>query len=326
MLNKGTLISAVKVITSARLHLGFFDLNGDLERKFGSMGISLDNPVTEMVLRPSKTILATGAEALRAVQVIHQIKASLELPANQGVEIEITQAIPSHAGLGSGTQLALAVGVAFCRLYGLKCDARYIAEITARGVRSGIGIGTFLQGGLIVDGGRGPNTLIPPILARIHFPEIWRILIIMDTEDQGISGEQESKAFNRLQPVSSSAADKLCRQVLMQALPALLEADLPRFGVAVNALQQATGDYFAPIQGGRYASKKITAVLEFLQQQGVTCFGQSSWGPTGFAIFDNQLQAEMTLAQLNHEFADMRLFIKVCRASNQGAKIFDMEN
>ena len=34
----------VKVTANARLHLGFLDLNGDLGRKFGSIGLCLDQP------------------------------------------------------------------------------------------------------------------------------------------------------------------------------------------------------------------------------------------------------------------------------------------
>ena len=84
----------------------------------------------------------------------------------------------------------------------------------------------------------------------------------------------------------------------MQALPALHEADLSAFGAAINALQTATGDYFAPAQGGRYASQKVAQVLNFLAAQQVACLGQSSWGPTGFAVFVNEAAAQAMLKQL----------------------------
>ncbi|TAL78081.1 MAG: GHMP kinase, partial [Beijerinckiaceae bacterium] len=45
--------SSVRVETSARLHLGFLDLNGGAGRKFGSLGLALDGPVTELTIRRS---------------------------------------------------------------------------------------------------------------------------------------------------------------------------------------------------------------------------------------------------------------------------------
>ena len=37
---------SVVVTTSSRLHMGFFDLNGGLGRRFGSIGVSLKSPAT----------------------------------------------------------------------------------------------------------------------------------------------------------------------------------------------------------------------------------------------------------------------------------------
>jgi predicted sugar kinase len=65
-----------------------------------------------------------------------------------------------------------------------------------------------------------------------------------------------------------------------------------------------TGDYFAPAQGGaRYTSPLVAQALSALQQNGVHCFGQSSWGPTGFAVFENQQQAETQLQLLRNKFS-----------------------
>ena len=221
---------------------------------------------------------------------------------DRGATIHIAQAIPPHAGLGSGTQLALAIGMAYSALYGLNLQPNEIAQLTARGARSGIGVGAFMHGGVIVDGGRGENTLVPPIIARAEFSADWRIILIMDAGHQGLCGEQEVDAFKQLASVPSHVAEKLSRQVLMQALPALAEQDLAGFGAAVQALQIATGDYFAPAQGGRYASQKVANVLHSLENQGVHCVGQSSWGPTGFAIVASEDEAVERVKALIAQF------------------------
>ena len=292
----------VSVTTSARLHMGFFDLNGNLGRRFGSIGLSLQNPVTALTIAPANKTSATGPVAERAIKIAEQIMQALDL--GGGVHIELAQAIPEHSGLGSGTQLSLAIGMAISHLFGLNLSVQQIASATQRGMRSGIGLGTFIHGGLIVDGGRAPTSSVPPVVEQADFPEDWPILLIFDQSHQGVHGAQEIAAFKELPEFPAESSAILCRHVLMQALPAAAERDLKSFGEAIQALQVMTGDYFAPAQGGaRYTSPLVAQVLTVLQQNGVHCFGQSSWGPTGFAVFENHQQAEMQLQQLRNKFS-----------------------
>ncbi|HPX87862.1 MAG TPA: GHMP kinase [Methylophilaceae bacterium] len=322
MSTKQTQIRSVTVRANARLHLGFFDLNGALGRKFGSLGVALAEPVTQLTATKASDIHVVGAESQRAETVIKQLIHARQLPLSYGVNVNVQQAIPAHAGLGSGTQLALAAGMAFSALYDLNLTPVEIAGMTSRGARSGIGIGTFLHGGVIVDGGRGANTLIPPVIAHADFPTEWRIILIHDASHQGLCGEHEQHAFNQLKPAKIEVSETLCRYVLMQALPALAEKDLPSFGQAIRALQAATGDYFAPVQGGRFASSKVLQVLQFLESQGVSCVGQSSWGPTGFAMVASENQAKILLEKLAVLFsAEMSLTFQCVCGENSGAKL-----
>ena len=57
------------------------------------------------------------------------------------LRIDIEEAIPSHCGLGSGTQIALATAAAFCALFGLTASVPELARGLERGARSGIGSG-----------------------------------------------------------------------------------------------------------------------------------------------------------------------------------------
>lgn len=320
----------VTVETTARLHMGFFDLNGDLGRRFGSIGLSLDKPATKICatintngLSVSNGVNVTndlnviGVDAKRAENIARKLLDALHLP--QQLQLNVTEAIPPHSGLGSGTQMALAVGMAINALYDLRLTVENIAEITARGARSGIGLGTFASGGVIVDGGRGVNTVVPPVIAHLDFPETWRVLLIFDNATKGVHGAEEVEAFRKLPKFSEDSAANLCRHVLMQALPSLAEQDLQGFGLAIQQLQQVTGDYFAPMQGGRYASAKVTSALSWLEEQGAQCFGQSSWGPTGFVIFADDREATEYLNNLNNEFsADFGLTFLLCKGRNQG--------
>jgi beta-RFAP synthase len=312
---------SVNVTTSARLHMGFFDLNGGLGRKFGSIGVSVQAPVTSLKINPSETFSAEGEGTERAIDIAQQVANHLKI--DGGVHIELDQVIPEHSGLGSGTQLSLALGMAMSALYQRDLTLNEIAVLTQRGTRSGVGLGTFAKGGLIVDGGRASTSLVPPVIARAEFPEDWPILLIFDKGHAGVHGNEELSAFQNLPLFPEASAALLSRHVLMGALPAIAERDLSAFGKAIQTLQAVTGDYFAPAQGGgRYTSRLVTLVLNQLQTNGVHCFGQSSWGPTGFAVFANQLEAETQLKQLNAAFGhEDNLQFVLTRANNQPSQI-----
>src|SRR5215813_14262185 len=102
--------AGVSVTAPARLHLGFVDLNGGLGRRFGSLGIALAAPSTRVVARRHDGLAADGPEADRVLAHLRRLAGRFDLGGS--VRVTVEQAIPAHAGLGSGTQLALAVGAA----------------------------------------------------------------------------------------------------------------------------------------------------------------------------------------------------------------------
>lgn len=313
----------VSVSTTARLHMGFFDLNGGLGRRFGSIGVALDQPCTTLNAWRADGFSAEGVASDRAIKLAEKMAQSLHL--SGGMHMQFTQVIPEHAGLGSGTQMSLVVGMALNKLYQLNLMLKDVAVMTDRGARSGIGLGTFAAGGVIIDGGRGAHTLVPPVIARADFPEEWRIMLIFDDAYQGVHGEQEINAFKALPDFPADAAAQLCRHVLMQALPALAEHDLATFGAAIRELQEKTGDYFAPIQGGRYASPSVSSALNWLENEQALCFGQSSWGPTGFAVFDSEAMAADYLKGIQQQFAlHANLSFLTCKGLNRGGILKDI--
>lgn len=305
----------------ARLHMGFLDLHGGLGRRFGSIGLALEQPATCLSVTHSDVLDAQGPGAERALICARNF---LKQAGQSGVvSIALESAIPEHAGLGSGTQMALAVGVALARLYDMPLTPREVAALTARGARSGIGIGAFEQGGVLVDGGRGEHTFVPPLLSRMEFPEAWRVLLIFDGSGTGVHGSAEIEAFRALPEFPEDIAAGLCRRVLMQALPAVAEQDLKAFGSAIYEIQCRIGDYFASAQGGkRYTSAAVGETLEWLRSQGVGCVGQSSWGPTGFAVLENELEAQAMAAALKAKYVDRQsMSFMVCQGRNQGSEV-----
>ena len=144
---------SVTITSPARLHLGFVDLGGALGRKFISVGVAIDSFDLKMTVTPSERFAGSGPSSQRALKYARELFEKWNLEGT--CEIKIHQAIPEHAGLGSGTQLALCVGTAIAMLWQQNVTTPEIAQELRRGVRSGIGIAAFDHGGMIVDGGRG---------------------------------------------------------------------------------------------------------------------------------------------------------------------------
>jgi len=154
----------VRVTTTARLHFGFLDPSGRGKSPFGSFGLSLDRPLTRLTLKAAETFTVSGPERERAGRYLKSIVESCGVA--QTYDLRIEEAIPPHAGLGSGTQLALAVGSAFAALEGISLDPQEIAARLGRGARSGIGIATFAQGGVVLDSGPLKGGL-PKLVSRL---------------------------------------------------------------------------------------------------------------------------------------------------------------
>ncbi len=310
---------AATVRTTSRLHLGFLNPGSPHGRQFGSIGLALDAPATEITLRRAEAISASGPDAARAAPDLARVLAGLDIA--PGHALRLRQAVPAHAGLGSGTQLALAVAAAVRCLHGCAQDVRADAALLERGARSGIGVALFEQGGLVVDGGSAPDaTMPPPLLARLAFPPAWRVILLLDPSARGLSGPPERAAFAALPPFSDAASAALCRLLLLQILPAVVEADLAAFGDGIAQVQAALGSHFSKLQGGRFSSPRVAAACAALARDGAVGIGQSSWGPTGFAFAHAETAAAM-VARLTRSGAADGLDVRVCAARDTGATI-----
>ena len=317
-------LKGVQVTAAARLHLGFLDLAGDLGRRFGSIGLAIDAFKTRVEIREARELEVLGQERERSLRVARRILESLGRDARG--ELIVSDAIPPHAGLGSGTQLALAIAAAFRRLEGLPLDPREDARLLDRGARSGVGVALFERGGLAVDAGRGAKTEVPPVVAQMSFPRDWRILLILDPRVEGAHGEAEGRAFARLPPFPASAASEICRRTLMQILAGAAEHDLEAFGDGVASIQDIVGDHFAEVQGGgRFLSAAVARAAARLKALGARGIGQSSWGPTGFAFASDLTHAEF-LAREARPDCEPGIEIRICKARERGAEIREEED
>lgn len=281
--------SSVVVRVPARLHLGFLDPSGASRRRFGSIGLPISEPETVIAIRRAPKTVVDGEESGRAAAHLAAMCAALGISANH--HLSVVQAIPAHAGLGSGTQLALGVAAALRTLHGLPLDVDSDAVRLSRGKRSGVGIASFAEGGVIVDAGNDDSGAPPPVVARVSFPDEWRALLVLDHRTEGLHGEAEVEAFRALPKFPEQGVGEISRLVLMEALPALVQKDFDAFGAAITSIQQLVGRHFAPAQGGIFTSPSVAEVVANLQSAGASGIGQSSWGPTGFAFARSELEA-----------------------------------
>ena len=310
----------VSVTIPGRLHLGFLDLNGSLGRRFGSLGLSISGLRTKVEFRRAEALRVTGPECDRVMKYMERMMRRLGV--NGGCHVEVTDTVPAHVGLGSGTQLALAVAAGIRRLHRRPLDIPGDAHHLGRGGRSGIGIGLFDRGGFIVDGGVANDGLPAPTIARLRWPDRWRIILLLDPLRRGIHGSAEIDAFRRLPPFSDDDAGRLCRLVMMRMLPAIVEEDVLNFGSAITEIQSCVGRYFAPAQGGSaFTSPDVAAVLAALAAEGGVGIGQSSWGPTGFAFAASEEEGDRLAAVARRHPCGLELDIRVCAGFNHAAEI-----
>lgn len=310
----------ITVTIPARLHLGFLDLNGGLGRRFGGAGLAIAGLRTKLAFRRAAANVVTGPERERVMRHVDAMVERLAL--GGGHAVDVLEAVPPHAGLGSGTQLALAVAAGIRRLHGLPVDIEADAIRLGRGARSGVGIGLFHRGGLVVDGGCAAGRGPAPVVSHIRFPDRWRVILVLDPARSGVHGADEVAAFGRLPPFPEDDAARLCRLAIMKMLPAAAEGDIASFGAAVSEIQSCLGNYFASVQGGSpFASPDVAAVLAALGREGACGIGQSSWGPTGFAFAAAPAEADRLAHIARRHPRGEGLDIRVSAGFNHAAEI-----
>jgi beta-ribofuranosylaminobenzene 5'-phosphate synthase len=291
-------MTTVRVDAPARLHMGMLDASGEGARRFGGLGVAVTRPAAVVEASPSDELTVDGPDGQRARAVAERCLAALG--DGRGARVRVLEAVPPHAGLGSGTKLALAVTAALAALHGQSPDPAAMARMAGRGARSAVGLWTFALGGFVVEGGRRRGAEGPaPLLTRHAMPDEWRCVLAIPAAEPGLSGGAEEAAFADLRPDPGRSA-QIAHIVLTALLPALVERDLPEFGAALTRLQRLVGDAFAPIQGGTF-HPRAAPLVDALLRLGAAGAGQSSWGPAVYGIVGSEEEGADIAARLQPE-------------------------
>lgn len=318
----------IRITTTGRLHLGFMDLNGSLGRLYGSIGVSLSTPQTTISVKTQEHLSIQHRDKNKRRKIRSLVEAfSRHFQIEPNVAIRVHQSIPEHKGLGSGTQLAMALATALTKAYGIKTGIHDLSVIMGRGMRSSIGIWSFEQGGFIIDSGktRQENGVLaaspPKAVFRYDFPEGWRFVVVIPEQKEGLSGEQEKDAMGLVNP-PEKLSEEICRLVLMKLLPALIEKEIGEFGHALSEIDQKTGMFFVPVQGGIYSEKSSYKIIEHLLASGAYGAGQSSWGPAVYGLTSKEESDSIAeRMRIFLEKQEIKGRVIVASGSNKGAEV-----
>jgi len=224
--------------------------------------------------------------------------------------------------LGFGTQLGLSVAAGLNAYLGLPQPPIWeLAHSAGRGLRSAVGTHGFAHGGLLFERGKLPTELISPLERRVPLPSEWRFVLVCPRERRGLYGPAERQAFSELPPVPQEVADGLSCEVRERMLPAAEQGDPESFGESVYQYGYRAGSCFAGIQGGAYNGSQLERLVELIRSLGIRGVGQSSWGPTIFALCPDASRAERLVDELRQHRELETADIWLTAPRNSGAEI-----
>ena len=339
---------AVEVKTPARLHLGMLSFGVPGIRAYGGVGVMIDRPGVHLRMRrgwptTGDRFHATGPLADRAVEFARSCVEAWRLGDDAACTIDVVQVPGSHAGLGSGTQLGLAVAACMRQLFrptaiqagpdgAIKFDtsaAVELARAVGRGRRSCVGVYGFSGGGLIVEGGRlvptdrasvdAASRAFSPLLARVQLPAAWRCVVFGMRDTVGLHGDAEKQAFASLPPVPREISAELSRIALMELWPAAAEGQFAEFSDALLRYGLLAGKPFEQASSCLPYARTMADLIETLQALGTRGCAQSSWGPTVMACCESSSSADSLVERFAATELAKHSNTLIARFDDQGA-------
>jgi len=282
------------IIARPRIHVSLADMGFASLRAFGGIGFSVEEPLTVFQFEQGSGVEIHGLEVLDEegrtdlTQVIERMK---DDRGGLNFRAILKAAPPQHVGFGSKTALSLALiaGVNAFKSIGWSDDQ--MQRLSGRGGASGVGIHSFFTGGVIWDfghraeagkqllpSGSATGTRIPPLGARIPFPNTWRVMLVLPTE-RPMTGQEEIKFFVENAPVPRLEALSTMAALYHGVLPAFLLGD---YGALASALAEVHRLGFKVRELGSWSTQLQTA-LAALFKDGFAA-GLSSVGPLIYVI------------------------------------------
>jgi predicted sugar kinase len=350
--------TVVEVRTPARLHLGLMSFGMAAARAFGGIGVMIDRPGVHVRVGKSLRLEARGHEAERALGFARTCVQAWGL--HESYSIDVRTAPRGHVGLGSGTQLGLAVAAGIRHLarpeandqttagprhpgeppvdaseheWTFESGAAFeLARVVGRGRRSCVGVHGFARGGLIVEAGRLPEQAaaggtedFSPLVARVRLPSEWRCVLIIARGMSGLSGDAEKKAFAQLSPMPTEITAELARIALLEMLPAAVEGRFAEFSRAVRSYGLLAGQPFAEVSRALPHAEATAGLIDLLGELGIVGAAQSSWGPAVMACCESVASAGTLLSVMERLGLAEHHEVLIARFDQQGAVLRELE-
>lgn len=328
----------IRVTTPCRIHLSLIDENGYTGRVDGGIGLMLDRP--NVIFEASNNAKEFKIEAHKyyreSIEVINEIASnvfkSFEI-SNKNFHFNLKRYYPSHVGLGSKTQLSLAIATAITKLKQFNnIDVKNLTKLVERGGTSGVGWRGFETGGFILDAGhdfgigKEKETYLPssavksadPALTILRYPipENWRFVLVIPNVKNGAYGDDEVRIFQNHAPISKEEVNEVSHQILMKILPGIVKNDLTCFGEGLKRIQ-SIGFKKVEIE---LQHDIVKDVLTFFEDYGVKAYGMSSFGPSVVGILESEEEANKLLKNVQIRLNGVGGHIYICKPNNCGAK------
>ncbi len=332
-------MTSLRITTPCRIHLSLIDENGYTGRVDGGIGLMLDRP--NVVFEASNSAEEFKIEAHRyyreSIEVINEIASKVFKKyniSNKNFHFNLKRYFPSHVGLGSKTQLSLAIAIAITKLKNFNnLTHKTLTKLVERGGTSGIGWKGFETGGFILDGGHdfgigkeketflpsSASTSVNPALTifRHEIPENWRFVLVIPNIKKGAYGDEEISVFKDFTPIQRSEVNEISNQVIMKILPGIIKKDLACFGEGLKRIQNLG---FKKIEIA-LQHKVVKGLLHFFENYGLKAYGMSSFGPSIVGIVESDSEAEILLRKVQINQMHRGGHIYICKPNNTGAKI-----
>ena len=332
-------MTSLRITTPCRIHLSLIDENGYTGRVDGGIGLMLDRP--NVVFEASNNAEEFQIEANRyyreSIEVINEIASKVFKTfniSNKNFHFNLKRYFPSHVGLGSKTQLSLAIISAITKLKNIDhLSTEHLTQLVDRGGTSGIGWRGFETGGFILDGGHdygfgkeketflpsSATTSINPALtiSRHNIPENWRFVLVIPDVKKGAYGDEEVRVFQNYAPIPQKEVNEVSHQIIMKIIPGIIKSDLECFGEGLKRIQNIG---FKKIEI-ELQHEIVKNFLTFFDEYGLKAYGMSSFGPSVIGIVESDTEAEVLLKEIQKKQKNGGDHIYICKPNNTGAKM-----
>ncbi|WP_168563655.1 GHMP family kinase ATP-binding protein [Crateriforma spongiae] len=292
-------VQTTVIRTGARLHFGLLDTAAP----FGGCGVMIEDGGVEITITPDRTFGVTGIDDSTSVhRLARHWQQFVDAPSIPSCRLHVSRHPRRHCGLGSGTQMALAVCEAlFCAAGRTPPEPQRLVRIADRGHRSAIGCHGYFQGGFLCE--ETPESfsqlttsesdrVLRPLATRCDLPNHWRVVILIPkAETSLVHGRQEKQLFATIDRATPEQRKQLTQWLCEEIVPHAKAGDFDGFTRAVARYNYHSGELFAQVQGGPYRGPVVAKTIERAKSLDGHGVGQSSWGPGVFAWFENQSAA-----------------------------------